>query len=75
MPLAVASRARTLHDMRREVGRAAGHAVGETIDRAVMRHYARRLRKNGWDAGARRQTSSTGLMARFRPGREMPWRC
>ena len=48
MPLAVASRARTLHDMRREVGRAAGHAVGETIDRAVMRHYARRLRKNGW---------------------------
>ena len=49
MPLAEASRAQALRQLRRDVGRAAGHAVGETIDRAVMRHYARRLRKNGWE--------------------------
>ena len=49
MPLGVASRARALQDLRRGLGRAAGHAVGETIDRAVIRHYARRLRRNGWE--------------------------
>ncbi len=74
MPLAEASRAQALRQLRRDVGRAAGHAVGETIDRAVMRHYARRLRKNGWER-ALAATELDWALARSRHGREMLWRC
>jgi len=40
--------ARTANGLRREVGVAAGHALGSAIDRAVGAHHARRLRKVGW---------------------------
>ncbi len=40
--------ARAARSVKREVGSAAGHALGSAIDRAVTAHHARRLRRVGW---------------------------
>ncbi len=42
------SAARAARSVKREVGSAAGHALGSAIDRTVEAHHARRLRKIGW---------------------------
>ena len=40
--------ARAARSVKREIGSAAGHALGSAIDRAVTAHHARRLQRIGW---------------------------
>jgi phosphatidylserine/phosphatidylglycerophosphate/cardiolipin synthase-like enzyme len=41
--------ARLARKARQEIGVATGHAIGTTVDRVVVDHHVRRLRKVGWD--------------------------
>ena len=45
---ALARAARLAQKAQQEIGVAAGHAIGRTVDRVVVDHHVRRLRKVGW---------------------------